>query len=103
MDCAHLAKNATGNSTFQIKTNYISLPSFSKSTQREHIHHLIFSKGFSGSNYYNTLPTAPFIKTLESDKRRCYYFGDLPERALFISNYYDVLNCCSFQSSGSDV
>ena len=28
VDCALLAKNATGNSTFQIKTNYISLPSF---------------------------------------------------------------------------
>ena len=26
-----------------------------------------------------------------------------PERALFISNYYDFLNYCSFQNSGSDV
>ena len=25
---SHLAKNATGNSTFQIKTSYMSLPSF---------------------------------------------------------------------------
>jgi len=28
VDCKHLTKNATGNSTFQIKTSYISLPSF---------------------------------------------------------------------------
>ena len=83
MDCVHLTKNATGNSTFQIKTFYIPdqdklhFPAFfSKSTQREHIHHLIFSKGLSGSNSYNTLPTAPLIRTLGSDKRRCFYFGD---------------------------
>ena len=71
VDCAHLAKNATGNSTFQIKTSYISLPSF-LNPPRGSIHYFnYFWKGFSGSNFYNTLPTASFIQTLELDKRRC--------------------------------
>ena len=64
---------------------------------------LIFSKGSSGSNFYNTLPTAPFIQTLELDKRRCILSEIGPERALFISNCYNIINCCSFQNSGLDV
>jgi len=78
VDCAHLAKNATGKSTFQIKTSYISLPSFLNPLRGSIYITWFFSKGFSGSNYYNTLPTAPFIRTLGSDKRRCFYFGDRP-------------------------
>ena len=67
----HLTKNATGNSAFQIKTSYISLPSF-LNPPRGSIYYLnYFWKGFSGSNFYNTLPTASFIQTLELDKRRC--------------------------------
>jgi len=78
VDCAHLAKNATGKSMFQIKTSYISLPSFLNPLRGSIYITWFFSKGFSGSNYYNTLPTAPFIRTLGSDKRRCFYFGDRP-------------------------
>ena len=63
---------------------------FSKSTQREHIYYLNFSNGFSGSNYYNTLPTAPFIQTLESDKRRCYYFRDQPWASIV---HFKLLRC----------
>ena len=47
------------------------LPSFSKSTQREHILLFYIWKRFSGSNFYNTFVTAPFIQTLELDKRSC--------------------------------
>jgi len=71
VDCAHLAKNATGNSTFQIKTSYISLPSFLNPPRGSIYYFNYFWKGFSGSNFYNTLPTASFIQTLELDKRRC--------------------------------
>ena len=71
MDCEHLTKNATGNSTFQIKTSYISLPSFLNPPRGSIYYFNYFWKGFSGSNFYNTLPTASFIQTLELDKRRC--------------------------------
>ena len=66
----------------------------------EQIYYFNFSKGFSGSNYYNTLPTAPFIKTLEADKRRCIILEIGPERALFISNYYDAFFVARFKTPG---
>ena len=101
---------------------------FSKSTQREHILLWFIRKGFSGSNFYYTLPNALLIQTLELDKRRCilseiglrehYSFQIVQniklfnnsilseiglERPLFLSNCYEYLfNCCSFQNSGSD-
>jgi hypothetical protein len=71
VDCEHLTKNATGNSTFQIKTSYISLPSFLNPPRGSLYYFNYFWKGFSSSNFYNTLPTASFIQTLELDKRRC--------------------------------
>ena len=73
VDCEHLTKNATGNSMFQIKTSYISLPSFLNPPRGSIYYFNYFGKGFSGSNFYNTLPnvTASFIQTLELDKRRC--------------------------------
>ena len=71
VDCEHLTKNTTGNSTFQIKTSYISLPSFLNPPRGSIYYFNYFWKGFSGSNFYNTLPTASFIQTLELDKRRC--------------------------------
>ena len=84
------------NSTFQIKTSYISLPSFLNPPRGSIYYFNYFWKGLSGSNFYNTLPTASFIQTLELDKRRCIISEIGPEQALFISNYYDVLNYCSF-------
>ena len=71
VDCEHLTKNSTGKSTFQIKTSYISLPSFLNPPRGSIYYFNYFWKGFSGSNFYNTLPTASFIQTLELDKRRC--------------------------------
>ena len=102
VDCEHLTKNATGNSTFQIKTSYISLPSF-LNPPRGSIHYFnYFWKGFSGSNF-----TIPFL-LLRSSKlwswtKEDVFFRRSALRALLISNCYDVLNCCSFQNFGSDV
>ena len=45
VDCAHLAKNATGKSTFQIKTSYISLPSFLNPPRGSIYYFNFFEKG----------------------------------------------------------
>ena len=103
VDCAHLAKNATGNSTFQIKTSYISLPSFLNPLRGSIYITWFFQKG-------SPVPTitTPFLllhlsELLGRTKEDVFISEIGPERALFISNYYDVLNYCSFPNSGSDV
>ena len=100
LDCAHLAKNATGNSTFQIKTNYISLPSFLNPLRGSIYITWFFQKG-------SPVPTitTPFLllrlsELLGRTKEDVFISEIGPERALFSSNYYDVLNCCSFQTLG---
>ena len=108
--CAHLTKNATGNSTFQIKTfyvqiktSYISLPSFLNPFRESIYITWFFQKG-------SPVPTitTPFIllrlsELLGRTKEDVFISEIGPERVLFSSNYYDVLNYCSFQNSGSDV
>ena len=96
VDCAHLAKNATGNSTFQIKTSYISLPSFLNPLRGSIYITWFFQKG-------SPVPTitTPFLllrlsELLGRTKEDVFISEIGPERALFISNYYDVLNYCSF-------
>ena len=96
VDCAHLAKNATGNSTFQIKTNYISLPSFLNPLRGSIYITWFFQKG-------SPVPTitTPFLLLRLSElwgrTKEDVFISEIgPERALFISNYYDLLNYCSF-------
>ena len=67
-----------GNSTFQIKTSYISLPSFLNPLRGSIYITWFFQKGSPVPTITTPFLTAPFIRTLGLDKRRCFYFGDRP-------------------------
>ena len=78
VDCEHLTKNATGNSTFQIKTSYISLPSFLNPLRGSIYITWFFQKG-------SPVPTitTPFLllrlsELLGQTKEDVFYFGDWP-------------------------
>ena len=94
-DCKHLTKNAR-----QGFFGHVSLPSFSKSTWREHSI-ITVEKGISVDQHKTLLPLRCFSQTSELDKRRCTLSEVGPERAF--KYYCDLLNRRSYQNSGFDV
>ena len=60
--CEHLIKNATGNSMLQIKTTYISLPSFLNPPRGSINYFDFFEKGFPVPTF-----TIPFLVLLSSN------------------------------------
>ena len=81
---------------------WTSLPSFSKSTQREHSI-ITVEKGISIDQPKTLLPLSNhcFSQTSELDKRRCILSEVVPESAF--KYYCDLFNRCSYQNSGFDV
>ena len=81
---------------------WTSLPSFSKSTQREHSI-ITVEKGISIDQPKTLLPLSNhcFSQTSELDKRRCILSEVVPESAF--KYYCDLLNRRSYQNSGFDV
>ena len=81
---------------------WTSLPSFSKSTQREHSI-ITVEKGISVDQPKTLLPLSNhcFSQTSELDKRRCILSEVVPESAF--RYYCDLFNRRSYQNSGFDV
>ena len=81
---------------------WTSLPSFSKSTQREHSI-ITVEKGISIDQPKTLLPLSNhcFSQTSELDKRRCILSEVVPESAF--KYYCDLFNRRSYQNSGFDV
>ena len=81
---------------------WTSLPSFSKSTQREHSI-ITVEKGISVDQPKTLLPLSNhcFSQTSELDKRRCILSEVVPESAF--KYYCDLFNRRSYQNSGFDV
>ena len=81
---------------------WTSLPSFSKSTQREHSI-ITVEKGISVDQPKTLLPLSNhcFSQTSELDKRRCILSEVVPESAF--KYYCDLFNHRSYQNSGFDV
>ena len=81
---------------------WTSLPSFSKSTQREHSI-ITVEKGISIDQPKTLLPLSNhcFSQTSELDKRRCIRSEVVPESAF--KYYCDLFNRRSSQNSGFDV
>ena len=81
---------------------WTSLPSFSKSTQREHSI-ITVEKGISVDQPKTLLPLSNhcFSQTSELDKRRCILSEVVQESAF--KYYYDLFNHRSYQNSGFDV
>ena len=83
---------------------WTSLPSFSKSTQREHSI-ITVEKGISidEPKFKTLLPLSNhcFSQTSELDKRRCILSEVVPESAF--KYYCDLFNRRSYQNSGFDV
>jgi len=80
---------------------WTSLPSFSKSTQREHSI-ITVEKGISVDQPKTLLPLNHcFSQTSELDKRRCILSEVVPESAF--KYYCDLFNRRSYQNSGFDV
>ena len=81
---------------------WTSLPSFSKSTQREHSIIITVEKGISVDQPKTLLPLNHcFSQTSELDKRRCILSEVVPESAF--RYYCDLFNRRSYQNSGFDV
>ena len=102
--CEHLTENTMGNSTFQIKTIKTSLPSFYKSTHREHVFYF-FEKGSLLPTFSIPLILLYSSKHWSSTKEHAFCFGDRPTEHYLFQYFSKLLQkfiVSLFQNSGSD-